>query len=211
MLSSSVIKHLRDRYASEPDTALAYFYFSFADLKKQNVAEMLASLVKQLCSCRPDTPIHNLVQFKERGERPDIGTLEAALAATMRGFGRVHLVIDGLDECPALNGERGDLLDTFCRIVTTAPENVHILCTSRKEADIGDAIIPLLSPRANNSVDLSRRQRHLDDIGLYIDSTLASRDYGSWPDSVKAEVRNALIEKSDGMSVNPRHGDQAVR
>ncbi len=201
MLSSSVIKHLRDRYASAPETALAYFYFSFTDYKKQNVAEMLASLVKQLSSRRPDTPIQNLVQFKERGERPDIGTLEAALAATIRGFSIVHLVIDGLDECPALNGERGGLLDTFCRIVNTAPDNVHTLCTSRKEADISEAIIPLLSSPTNNSIDLSQHQRHHEDIGLYIDSTLASRDYGSWPNSVKAEVKDALIQKSGGMSV----------
>ena len=142
------------------------------------------------------------MQLKERRERPDIETLEAALAATMRGFATVHLVIDGLDECSALTGERGYLLDTLCRIVTTAPENAHILCTSRKEADISEAITPLLSSPANNVVALSRHQLHYKDIGLYIESTLASRDYSSWPDDVKAEVRDTLIEKSDGMSVN---------
>ncbi len=205
VLSSCIIKHLRDRHASDPETALAYFYFSFADQKKQNVAEMLASFVKQLCSRRPDTPqpIKDLAQYKERGERPDIETLEAALMATMRGFATVQLVIDGLDECPDLTGERGDLLDTLCCLVRTAPENVHILCTSLKETDIDAAISPLLSPPEKGSVDLLAHRNFLNrDIGMYIDSTLASRDYGSWPNDVKKEVRDTLVKKADGMSVN---------
>jgi hypothetical protein len=198
---------LRDRHASDPETALAYFYFSFADPKKQNVTEMLASLVKQLCSCRPDTPqpVKELAKYKDRGERPDLKTLEAALNATMRGFAAVHLIIDGLDECPALSGERGDLLDTLSRLVTTAPENVHVLCTSRKEADIDAAVSLLMSPPVRDAVDLSQHCQQLDqDIGQYIDSRLESRDCSSWPDSIKTEVKAALIAKADGMSVKTR-------
>ncbi|CZT41164.1 uncharacterized protein RSE6_00877 [Rhynchosporium secalis] len=37
------------------------------------------------------------------------------------------------------------------------------------------------------------------DIGLLIDSTLASNSYKSWPEVLKAEARIDLIEKSDGM------------
>lgn len=180
---------------------------------------MLASFVKQLCSRRPDTPrsVKDLAQYKERGERPDIETLEAALTATMRGFATVHMVIDGLDECPALNGERGELLNTLCRIVATAPDCVHFLFTSRKEADIDAAVSPLLSPPVRDSVDLAECRHHLDrDIGLYIDSTLASREYMSWPDNVKAEVRDTLIRKADGMLVNtrthkPEHPKQSAK
>ena len=66
----------------------------------------------------------------------------------------------------------------------------------------------LVSTTEGQNIRTIRHERHHEDIAFYIDLTLASRDYGSWPDSVKAEVRNALIEKSDG---NPRHRDQAVR
>ncbi|KAK4083830.1 uncharacterized protein Triagg1_1492 [Trichoderma aggressivum f. europaeum] len=48
IISSSVISYLKDKYASRPSTALAYFYFSFSDVKKQQVDGMLASLIKQI-------------------------------------------------------------------------------------------------------------------------------------------------------------------
>jgi hypothetical protein len=37
------------------------------------------------------------------------------------------------------------------------------------------------------------------DIGFYIDKTLDTSDYNSWPGSIKAETRDTLIEKADGM------------
>ncbi|KAH6849839.1 ankyrin repeat-containing domain protein [Chaetomium sp. MPI-CAGE-AT-0009] len=202
ILSSSVIEYLRDQYESDPETALAYFYFSFTDTKKQNVPAMLASLVKQLCSRRPDTPqpIKDLARYKERGERPNTPMLEAALTATMRGFSTVHIVIDGLDECPDLNRERKKLLDSLRRIVTTAPDSVHVFCTSRREPDIDAAMSHLLCPPERQAIDLTTYRDQLDqDIGYYIDSTLESDEYSSWPESVKAEVRDKLIEKADGM------------
>ncbi len=163
---------------------------------------MLASLVKQLCSRRPDTPqpIRDLVPYKERGERPGVDVLEAALTATIRGFSAVHIVIDGLDECPELNQERAKLLDSLERIVAAAPASVHILCTSRNEEDIHAAIGPLLSPPARDSIDLRVHRASLDqDIALYIDSTLARREFRIWPGSVKTEVRERLVENADGM------------
>lgn len=38
-----------------------------------------------------------------------------------------------------------------------------------------------------------------DDIGIFIDTILASDDYESWPASVKEEARSSLLEKADGM------------
>ena len=165
---------------------------------------MLASLVKQLCSRRPDTPqpIKDLERYKERGERPGMDTLEAVLTATVRGFSAVHIVIDGLDECPALNQERAKLLDSLGRIVASAPASVHIFCASRKEDDIHAAISGLLSPPARDSINLEAYRGSLNrDIALYIDSTLKRHEYRSWHASIKKEVKEHLIEKADGMSV----------
>ncbi|KAK3308393.1 uncharacterized protein B0T15DRAFT_572567 [Chaetomium strumarium] len=84
----------------------------FAHKGEQNAATMLGALVKQICSRRPNKPqpIKDLEQYKERGERPGVETLEAALAATVRGFSAVHIVIDGLNECPALAGSEESFL-----------------------------------------------------------------------------------------------------
>ncbi|KAJ0355809.1 hypothetical protein COL154_011228 [Colletotrichum chrysophilum] len=46
ILSSSVIKYLKDQYEQNPETALAYYFFSFGNLEQQKVSAMLSSLVK---------------------------------------------------------------------------------------------------------------------------------------------------------------------
>jgi len=171
------------------------------------VIGMLASLVKQLCTRRPVLPqlVRSFYEYEERGERPDAKTLEAALLAAMDGFSTVHIVIDALDECPRLNGARERLLDTLGRICKAAPANLHLFCTSRKEVDVDAALGPLLSPPRRDAINLAEVESKLvQDIGLYIDSILASADFDSWPNSLKIEARAVLIERADGMYVPPR-------
>ncbi len=204
-MTSSIINYLRERHSSDPTTALAYFYFSFSDTKKQTVISMLASLLKQLCSRRPILPsvVENLLGYRERGERPDAKTLEHALMAAMSGFSAVHIAIDALDECPGppLSRERSKLLATLCQVIATSPASVHMLCTSRKESDIHAILSPFISAETTRrAMNLNGEFAGLDhDIGLYIDSVLASPDFESWPDEVKAEARSSLIERADGM------------
>lgn len=145
--------------------------------------------------------VDNLNEFKERGERPDVETLEDTLVVAMAGFSSVHIVIDALDECPILQGERRLLLDTVRRVVVAAPANLHIFCTSRKEVDIEAVLGPLLLPPHNRaSLDLTGATNIINhDIGLYIDSVLESPDVEAWPDDIKTEARAALIERADGM------------
>ncbi|KAK3689356.1 ankyrin repeat-containing domain protein [Podospora appendiculata] len=180
ILSSSVIKHLRKKHASDPETTLAYFYFSFSDSRKQNVIEMLASLLKQIVSQRPNIPqpFKDLGVFKEKGERPDSKTLEDIIMTSVRGF----------SACPALNGERRKLLNSIRCIVEAAPDNLHIFCTSRNEADINTAMSPLLPTPSRAAIDLTAHRDVVDhDIRLFIDSTLSSFDYNSWPAGIKEE------------------------
>ncbi|KLU92750.1 hypothetical protein MAPG_11652, partial [Magnaporthiopsis poae ATCC 64411] len=202
ILSSSVVRHLQDQCAADPETAMAYFFFSFSDSKKQSVAGMLASLVKQLCASRPDTPerVKSLSEYKDKGGRPETRTLEAALLATVCGFSAVFIVVDALDECPILTRERTKLLSSLGRIVAAMPGNLHILCTSRPEADIKAAMDAILSPPRRVAVDLTADREGLNqDIGLYIDTMLASTNYSLWPNKLKADAKALLIEKADGM------------
>ncbi|KAH0435666.1 hypothetical protein CcaCcLH18_04775 [Colletotrichum camelliae] len=202
ILSSSVIKHLQDKCKSDPGTALAYFYFNFGSLEQQSVAIMLSSLVKQMCASRPDTPqaIKNFEDYKTKGERPDTKTLEEAFIASTRGFSDVFIVVDALDECPMLNGERGKLLASITRIAAAMPENLHLFCTSRAEPDISTAINKLLYSLSGTEINLLKDTAGLDsDMSTYINSVLESDDYRSWPAELKDDARRLLIEKADGM------------
>lgn len=163
---------------------------------------MLASLIKQLYASRPDTPqpVESLGEYKKKGERPDTKSLETAFIATVHGFSAVFIVIDALDECPTLNGERKILMDSLSRIIAMLPDNVHFFCTSRAEPDIKTRMGTILSPPSKAAMDLTIFREGLDhDIGLYLDSTFKSTDYDWWPDNLKAEAKASLIEKADGM------------
>ena len=204
--SSSIIKCLKDENDSNPETALAFFYFSFTDAKTQDIVEMLCSLIKQICCRRPDTPhsVESLTEYKEKGHRPYRKTLEKTLLDTIQGFSRVYIVLDALDECPSENGEREKLLDGLSRILNEGSQNLHLLCTSRRIADIDTALEPVASSHSNIKIDLSAQKEAVDrDIGLYIDNCFDTQPFKSWPGVMQAEAKAALVEKADGMSVLP--------
>lgn len=139
---------MKDEYEDDPQTALAYHFFSFGNLDQQKVTAMLSSLFRQLCASRPDTPrpIKRFENYMARGERPDVTTLENALIAAVHEFSAVFIVVDALDESPTLQGERPKLLACLRRIIATMPDNLHIFCTSRAERDIYATIDKVLSP-----------------------------------------------------------------
>ncbi|KAL6692009.1 ankyrin repeat-containing domain protein [Trichoderma pleuroticola] len=204
VLSSSVIKFLQSKHKDDATIATAYYYFSFSDVKKQGRDAMLASLIKQICCCRPNMPesIARLKKHKDQDMRPPTEELQEALIATLRGFSKVYIIIDALDECPELGGRREDLMKTLRYILNAAPDNLHVMCTSRKEADIYAEIESHLSDPMRIEFDLSsymHREAIKRDIGQYIDSTLADVNYKSWSDVTKKKVKEILIERSDGM------------
>ncbi|KAF5558512.1 ankyrin repeat [Fusarium napiforme] len=202
ILSSSVIKYLKDKYEDDPETALAYYFFSFGNVDQQKVSAMLSSLVRQLCASRPDTPqpIKRFEYYMARGERPDIETLEAALISAVSGFSAVFIVIDALDECPVWDGERPRLLKCLHRIIASMPDNLHIFCTSRAEPDIQMATRKLLNAPAKAAIDLTQSREGLNrDMRLYIDSVLGTETYSWWSTDVIAKAKGILIARADGM------------
>jgi hypothetical protein len=165
---------------------------------------IIRSLIKQLYCCRPNTPeaVELLHKYRETGQHPELQDLRDALIATVRGFSSVYLVIDALDEYAYQISERRNLLDNILQIQMSGLKNLHILCTSRREVDIEKGFKTLFLASAPASIDvnlLTYRNKVDYDIGLYIDKTLASETYDEWSEEIKKEVREALIEKADGM------------
>jgi hypothetical protein len=202
-----VIKHLEESYDSDPEKAIAYYYFSFTRIseKRQGVEEMLSSVIKQLCCRRPDTPVsvQSLEKYQEKGQRPDRETLEDALAGAMHGFSELYLVLDALDECPSESGERDKLLRTLLRLRHNSQPNLHLFLTSRRENDIEFELkAPSSGPSPIIDVDLSAIQVALEhDIGLYIDQTFDQQPFRRWPSEIKKAAKSALIKNADGMYV----------
>lgn len=166
---------------------------------------MLCSLIRQLWCKRPDKPpvVDELDKCEKKGHRPDLETLKRTLAAMICGFSSVYLIVDALDECPNEDGilKREQLLETVSEVYSKGFSNVHLLCTSRSEPDIKAAFKPLMSSSAI-SIDLDSSGcigLVQNDIGLYLDQVFASPNYNSWPESIKAEAKDVLIKKAEGM------------
>ncbi len=132
--SSSVIHHLEENCRSDPYSILGYFYFTFTDDKKQNTENMLRSLIVQLCGGRPDTP-KSLLKLqsstKERNLQPSLKELEETLKASMQGFKKIYVVLDALDECPLIAGERHKLMNVLECVHRWGVAELHVLYTSR--------------------------------------------------------------------------------
>lgn len=205
IISSSVIEYIDERIDSE--TALAYFFFSFTDPANQSTDIMLSSLIKQLCTARPNTPkpVENFRgRYKERGTRPPTEKLEEALLAAATGFSSVHIVLDGLDEYPTTNNERQKLLKSLDRVVRNSPSSIHLLCTSRNQFDVAGYLVPLSATGQGEVIDLhngDHRQVLDHDIDFYIESTLYSPDFEHLTTEIKKKVQDRLVEKADGMYV----------
>ncbi|KAM0460131.1 hypothetical protein ACHAO4_002262 [Trichoderma viride] len=201
ILTSSVIKHLQDGHAPKPSTALAYYYFSFSDIKKQNVDGMLASLIKQICSRRPNKQLlDRLGGYMVKEQRPDTKTLGEVLITSLFGYSDVYVVIDALDECPVLNERRERLLESLDYILANAPDSLHVFLTSRKEPDIDTQIRAHLSEPCKMEIDLLAHREILNrDIRHYIDSRLATKKFKSWPENIKMEAKESLFNKADCM------------
>ncbi|KAM0518919.1 hypothetical protein ACHAPE_003909 [Trichoderma viride] len=72
--------------------------------------------------------------------------------------------------------------------------------TSRNEQDINKNLHAFSSASSLIEIDLLARQQTLNrDICHYIELKLASVDFDSWPNSVKEEVKQSLVEKADSM------------
>ncbi|KAL7956611.1 ankyrin repeat-containing domain protein [Trichoderma compactum] len=202
VLSSSVIHHLQREYKDDASTAVVYFYFTFSDAKKQESDGMLASLIKQVCCHRPNIPdvVNNLGEYKKKGMRPSTEELQNSFISTLCGFTNVYIIIDALDECPNINTQREELFEILHYILDSNLNNLHLFCTSRKESDIDVSLRRQFSEPGRGALDISFHLQEIErDIGKFIDSNLTNTKYSSWPIHVKAEVRKALMEKSDGM------------
>jgi hypothetical protein len=203
--SSSIIQHLEESHKTAPEIATAFFYFRFDNAQTQSVDDMLCALIKQICAQRPITPhsVQSLDEFKVKGHRPDRRTLEKALVATIQGFNEVYVVLDALDECPSSNDKRGELLRSLRQIYNQNAQNLHLICTSRREAGIERVMEHILSSTSEFDIDLTVRKAVVDrDIGFHIDEIFrADEHFSSWKDEWKDEAKSALIEKADGMYV----------
>ena len=202
-ISSAIIQNIEGLRTAGLAT-LAYYYFDFRDVKKQDRYGLLSSLLFQL-SAKSDScykVLSKLYSDNSSGTgKPDNGTLTECIK-NMLSFsdqGPIYIIIDAIDECPDTYGTpsaREEILGLIDELVNLNLPNVYLCVASRSEIDIRNAIEPLKPLQ----ISLHDEDGQKNDIIEYIKSVIYSdQKMRNWREGDKQLVIDMLSSKADGM------------
>ena len=183
---------------------MAYYYFDFRDVKKQDCCGLLSSLVSQL-SAESDSCYNILSQLYSDNMNgalePDIDSLKECMKEMLNlpGQGPIYIIVDAIDECPNLSGTpsaREEVLELVGELVDLELPNVHLCVASRLEIDIR----LILDPLSAFKISLHEETGQKGDIVKYIKSVVYSdRNMQRWNEDDRQLVVVTLSDKADGM------------
>ena len=183
---------------------MAYYYFDFRDVKKQDCDGLLSSLLSQF-SAESDACHRVLSQlyfnYVNGTRKPTSSALKKCLKdmLCLPGQGPIYIVLDALDECPDISGTpsaREEVLELIDEFVSMNPPNLYLCVASRPEIDIRKALEPLYPLQ----ISLHDEAGQKNDIIEYIKSVVYSdRKMRNWREQDKRLVVDTLSEKADGM------------
>ena len=203
--SSTIIQDI-EALCKAGQASMAYFYFDFRDADKQNLRDLVPSLLTQLSArsaSRCDI-LSNLYFDHDSGKsQPSDAVLTQCLKdmLALPGQHPVYLIIDALDECPDSHGIpslRERLLQLVKELVELHIPNLHICITSQPEIDIREVLEPLTSRR----VCLHDQTGQKEDIVDYIRSVVYSDSESimkRWRTGDKELVIETLSNRANGM------------
>ena len=186
--------------------SMAYFYFDFRDTNKQDLHNLLPSLLTQL-SARSASCCETLSRvFKAHDGgalKPSTNTMVGCLKQmlTLPDQGPVYIILDALDECPNTSGipsARKQVLNLLKDLVGLRLSNLHICVTSRPEIDIQAAFERLTFP----PISIHDQSGQIKDIEDYIRSVVyedSDTTMRRWRNKDKELVIETLKERADGM------------
>ena len=204
-ISSTVIQDIK-ALCEVGNASMAYFYFDFRNAGKQDLQDLVRSLLIQLSArSAPRCDILlDLYSFHDMGknqpsDRDLIECLKRIL--TLPNQRPTYLVMDALDESPNSPGipsPREKVLQLMKELVDLCLPNLHICVTSRPEFDIRNVLEPLTSCR----VSLHDQSGQKEDIADYVRSVVYSNSeqiMRRWRTEDKELVIKSLSERADGM------------
>ena len=191
---------------------LAFFYFDFRDVNKQDARGLLSSLLVQLCreSDNYSKILSSCYSTHGNGTRqPSKEALMECLKDMLNvpGQGELYIVVDALDECPSFPGDecpslpgyiapRDQVLRNLKELVALRLPHVHFFLTSRPEVDIRNVMEDL----AVHSMSLHGQAGQNRDISNYIKSVFSSdQRMRQWKEEDKQLAENTLLREARGM------------
>ena len=198
ILCSSIIDYMQNLYKYKSRVNVIYYYFDFADSKKQSVSSFLKSLIFQLASVAHTIPGPALELFERCSglQEPSLdelfGVFVAVLAAEEE---KAFLLVDALDECP--EEERRVFLKLFFK--DPIPKGLSILITSRKEPGIETALKDTVPH------NISIQSAVIDaDVRVPVSNAISEDPiFQKWKPGIRQEILDGIVHGSQGMQVFP--------
>ena len=201
--SSAIVEDIRALHKSGL-ASLAFFYCDFREGQKKDVHGLLSSLLVQLGGQSDiySAFLSNFFAAHGRGsQHASDGELLECLKDMLKlpGQATVHIIIDGLDECPTTTGmpsPRENVFELVEELVGLHIPNLRICVTSRPETDISNVLQHL----AFRSISLHEENGQVEDIAEYVKSVVhKDRMMQNWNAKDKQLVIDELTRKANGM------------
>ena len=183
---------------------MAYYYFDFRDVHKQDCYGLLSSLISQL-SAESDSCYNILSRLYSDNShgigKPDIDELKECMTdmLCLPGQGPTYIVVDALDECPNFPGRpsaRDEVLKLIEELVDLELPNLHLCAASRPEIDIRTVLERPTTLKISLHDESGQREDIINYIQFVVHSDWSMR---KWKEEDKQLVIDTLSQKSDGM------------
>ena len=151
-----------ERSLEKDNVAIAYIYCSYKEQEDQSTINLISSLLHQLVQRKPaisDGIVSLYHQHINKHTRPTLTECTDLLQSEARGFSKVFIAIDALDECPESNGTRM----SFLREIWKLQPSMHLLDTSRH--------IPSIEREFEKAVRVEIRASN-EDVGRYLEGRI---------------------------------------
>ncbi|CAO2649247.1 Nn.00g066320.m01.CDS01 [Neocucurbitaria sp. VM-36] len=192
VLSSVIVRQLKDHVLRSTNSALAYFFFNFNDKTKTKVHKVIRSLILQI-SVQMNGGQRELMDFYARHhnthEELSCNVLMGFLKRLL-SFGHVYLVFDALDECEEL-----DQLTEFISDLGSCSDRVHLLVTSRNE----NCLRGLQTDAISIDINLENEDVRVDLRNFIQENVSGDEELGQWSTDVQLEIIETLIDGADCM------------
>ncbi|RPA71970.1 hypothetical protein BJ508DRAFT_232015, partial [Ascobolus immersus RN42] len=197
MITCLTIDHLTTMYELEDDVAIAYIYCSFQRKSEQRLANLLASLVRQLSDqvngpfCTGLEILYN--RHARKKTRPTVSELSSLLEELVGRFKKTIFIIDALDECLDNHGSaRREILSEIRRLEADH-SSVYFFATSRN--------IPDVLAEFEKTTFLSLEIRATDqDIERFLDAKMPDlRSFVHRQPKLKDEIKARIVKAVEGM------------
>ena len=198
ILCSTAIQYSLQTRRSNPRVGLAFFFFTFNDDSKQGVSAMLRALVLQLSS-QLNNKNDTLFRLYERYRTatPPTWELEECLHQLVEAFDHVYIILDALDESPR-DKCRKDVLEALVHIRKWAEPSLHLLVTSRDEADIRNVLCDGCHASTDGIVNM--KNEFIDkDIASFISSYLRDSREMRRLEDYHDQIEKGLTDRANGV------------